>query len=223
MLDQINGRILRFDPKAAGRRSQRPEDAGDVQANDLIVRKSDILVWDGSIRTLKAADEHIHPRHRRRCGSTRGGRTRGASTTRFAVSAFAQMGSQPPGSAADLLDQNTRAALSTKRRGSASGNISRPAARDRWSPTSFPNKGDSSVRIEVQTMDSQRDDRATHPARARTGWARWSFSKSTTAIASTSSAKTFRIRDHRPRPSWRATPRTAGSKASMSCRWKTPR
>ena len=115
VLDQINGRILRFDPKQPGGDPSVLKMPADVQPNDLIVRKSDILVWDGSIRTLKAANEP----------STRGvggGEiqleevgTRGVDDP-IAVSAFAQMGSQPPGSAAELLDQNTRAAVVTKGR-----------------------------------------------------------------------------------------------------------
>ncbi len=57
VLDQINGRILRFDPKQPGGDPSILKMPADVQPNDLIVRKSDILVWDGSIRTLKAASE----------------------------------------------------------------------------------------------------------------------------------------------------------------------
>lgn len=150
VLDQINGRILRFNPK-------QPGDPGilkmpaDVQGNDLVVRKSDILVWDGSIRTLKAANEQ----------STRGIDdvvqleevvTRDVDD-QFAVSAFAQMGSQSPGSAADLLDQNTRAAVIKKGRQADRQYI---ASRGKGSVIAdiIPNKGDSSVRIEVQTMDN---------------------------------------------------------------------
>jgi hypothetical protein len=151
VLDQINGRILRFNPK-------QPGDPGilkmpaDIQGNDLVVRKSDILVWDGSIRTLKAANEQ----------STRGIDdgvvqleevvTRDVDD-QFAVSAFAQMGSQPPGSAADLLDQNTRAAVVKKGRQADRQYI---ASRGKGSVIAdiIPNKGDSSVRIEVQTMDN---------------------------------------------------------------------
>ena len=155
VLDQINGRILRFNPK-------QPSDSepgvlkmpADVQPNDLIVRKSDILVWDGAIRTLKAGDAQ----------STRGIGgdvvqleevvTRGTDDP-IAVSAFAQMGSQAPGSAAELLDQNTRAAVIKKTRQPDRQYI---ASRGKGSVTAdvIPSgKNDSSVRIEVQTMDTQ--------------------------------------------------------------------
>jgi hypothetical protein len=152
VLDQINGRILRFNPKQPGGDANILKMPADLQANDLVVRKSDILVWDGSVRTLKAADEQ----------SSRGiddgvvqleeVLTRGVDD-QFAMSAFAQMGSQPPGSAADLLDQNTRAAVIKKTRQSDRQYV---ASRGKGSVIAdiIPNKGDSSVRIEVQTMES---------------------------------------------------------------------
>ena len=152
VLDQINGRILRFNPKQPAGDANILKMPADIQANDLVVRKSDILVWDGSVRTLKAADEQ----------SSRGiddgvvqleeVLTRGVDD-QFAMSAFAQMGSQPPGSAADLLDQNTRAAVIKKTRQSDRQYV---ASRGKGSVIAdiIPNKGDSSVRIEVQTMES---------------------------------------------------------------------
>jgi hypothetical protein len=152
VLDQINGRILRFDPKQPASDPSILKMPADIQANDLVVRKSDILVWDGSIRTLKAANEQ----------STRGLDdgvvqleeilTRDVDD-QFAVSAFAQMGSQPPGSAADLLDPNTRAGVIKKTRQPDRQYV---ASHGKGSVIAdiIPNKGDSSVRIEVQTMDS---------------------------------------------------------------------
>jgi hypothetical protein len=151
VLDQINGRILRFDPKDPGSDPRVLKMPANVQPNDLVVSKSDILVWDGSIRTLKAADEP----------STRGiddGEqleevvTRGADD-QFAISAFAQTGSQPPGTAADLLDQNSRAAVIKKGRQVDRQYI---ASRGKGSVIAdiIPSKGDSNVRIEVHTMDN---------------------------------------------------------------------
>jgi hypothetical protein len=152
VLDQINGRILRFDPKQPASDPSVFKMPADVQANDLVVRKSDILVWDGAIRTLKAASDQ----------STRGIDdgvvqleeviTRDADD-QFAISAFAQTGSQPPGSAAELLDQGSRAAVIKKERQPDRQYI---ASRGKGSVIAdiIPNKGDSSVRIEVQTMES---------------------------------------------------------------------
>ena len=152
VLDQINGRILKFNPKQPASDPSILKMPANVQANDLVIRNSDILVWDGSIRTLKAANEQ----------STRGlddgvvqleeVLTRDVDD-QFAVSAFAQMGSQPPGSAADLLDQNTRAAVIKKTRQPDRQYV---ASHGKGSVIAdiIPNKGDSSVRIEVQTMDN---------------------------------------------------------------------
>src|SRR3974390_3335558 len=55
LLDQLNGRILRFNPRqptATARVLGLPD---DVQPTDLVVRKSDILVWDGSVHTFQAS------------------------------------------------------------------------------------------------------------------------------------------------------------------------
>ena len=153
ILDQINGRILRFNPKISGNEPDLLKLPDGVQPTDLVVRKDDILVWDGAVRTLKAQDGQ----------STRGvsgGDTirleevsvRGADD-RFATSAFAQMGSQQPGSASDLLDQNTRAVVTSKAR-----QISRQyvASRGKGSVVAdvIPDKGVNSVRIEVHTADT---------------------------------------------------------------------
>lgn len=153
MLDQVNGRILRFDPKQPASEPTILKMPASVQPSDLVVSKSDILVWDGSVRTLKAAADQP---------STRGvdgeviqleeDVTRGLDDP-VVTSAFAQMGSQPPGSASDLLDQDTRAVVVKKTRQPDRQYI---ASRGKGSVIAdvIPNKGDSSVRIEVQTMDT---------------------------------------------------------------------
>ena len=103
------GRILEFDPKQPNSAPDVLRMPKDVQPTDLVVHNDDIMVWDGGVRTLKAAAQQ----------STRGlgdeiqleeVSSRGVDD-QVAASAFAQMGSQPPGSATDLLDQNTRAAV----------------------------------------------------------------------------------------------------------------
>jgi len=152
VLDQINGRILQFNPKQPAGGPSVLKMPADVQANDLVVRKNDILVWDGSIRTLKAASEPSTRSIDDGVVQLEEVVTRDVDD-QFAVSAFAQMGSQPPGSAAELLDQNTRAAVIKKTRQPDRQYI---ASRGKGSVIAdiIPNKGDSSVRIEVQTMDS---------------------------------------------------------------------
>ncbi|MGO4715596.1 hypothetical protein [Bradyrhizobium sp. 2TAF24] len=150
MLDQVNGRILQFDPRQPGTEPNVLQMPENVQPTDLVVRNNDIMVWDGTVRTLKAAPDQ----------STRGlggdvirleeVSTRDADD-RVATSAFAQMGSQSPSSAADLLDQNTRAAIVKKTRQPDRQYI---ATRGKGSVIAdiIPDKGATSVRVEIQTM-----------------------------------------------------------------------
>jgi hypothetical protein len=150
VLDQINGRILQFDPKQPNSYPDVLKMPKDVQPTDLVVHDDDIMVWDGGVRTLKAAPGQ----------STRGlggdviqleeVSSRGADD-QVAVSAFAQMGSQAPGSAADLLGQNTRAAIIKMTRQPDRQYV---ASRSKGSVIAdiIPDKGNASVRVEIQTM-----------------------------------------------------------------------
>jgi hypothetical protein len=150
VLDQINGRILQFDPKQPNSHPDVLKMPKDVQPTDLVVHDDDIMVWDGGVRTLKAAPGQ----------STRGlggdviqleeVSSRGADD-QVAVSAFAQMGSQAPGSAADLLGQNTRAAIIKMTRQPDRQYV---ASRSKGSVIAdiIPDKGNASVRVEIQTM-----------------------------------------------------------------------
>lgn len=150
VLDQINGRILQFDPKQPNSYPDVLKMPEDVQPTDLVVHDDDIMVWDGGVRTLKAAPGQ----------STRGlggdviqleeVSSRGADD-QVAASAFAQMGSQAPGSAADLLGQNTRAAIIKMTRQPDRQYV---ASRSKGSVIAdiIPDKGNASVRVEIQTM-----------------------------------------------------------------------
>ena len=153
VLDQVNGRILQFNPKQPANDPGVLKMPADIQPTDLVVRKNDILVWGGSIHTLRAAEE---PSTR---GIGGGGVvqleeivTRGIDD-QFAVSAFAQMGSQRPGSATDLLDQNTRAATIKSGRQPDRQFV---ASRGKGSVVAdvIPANSDSSVRIEIETMET---------------------------------------------------------------------
>ncbi|MCK1480729.1 hypothetical protein IVB27_39915 [Bradyrhizobium sp. 197] len=150
VLDQINGRILQFDPKQPNSYPDVLKMPEDVQPTDLVVHDDDIMVWDGGVRTLKAAPGQ----------STRGlggdviqleeVSSRGADD-QVAASAFAQMGSQAPGSAADLLGQNTRAAIIKMTRQPDRQYV---ASRSKGSVIAdiIPDKGNASVRVEIQIM-----------------------------------------------------------------------
>lgn len=102
LLDQVNGRVLSFDPKqpASQTRSFRLPEA--LEPTDLVVMKGEIFVWDGDVHALKPTGPETAP--------TRGleeYQTRGVDDA-FTVSAFAQMGSQRPGDASELLNESTR-------------------------------------------------------------------------------------------------------------------
>jgi hypothetical protein len=152
LLDQLNQRILRFDPKQPAEEPSILELPASLRPNDLLVRKDEVLVWDNGIRTLKASGEPT---------STRG---IGGTVTRleevssrdlddaFAASAFAQMGSQPSGDPAELIDRNTRAVTIKQGRKPSRQYV---ASRGRGSVLADvnPEKSDSSVLVEVRTMD----------------------------------------------------------------------
>jgi hypothetical protein len=152
VLDQLNHRIIRFDPKRPKEDPSILTMPKEVQPSDLVVGKDEILVWDGGIRALRASQESQ---------STRGtGPTeivleevssRGTDDL-FANSAFAQMGSQPPGSASELLDENTRAAASRKGRQRSRQYV---ASRGKGSVVAdvIPERDESSVLIEVRSKD----------------------------------------------------------------------
>ena len=54
LLDQVTGRIIGFDPKNSVGRPRILGLPDQLQPTDLIVRKSDILVWDGAMHTLQS-------------------------------------------------------------------------------------------------------------------------------------------------------------------------
>jgi hypothetical protein len=136
---------------------------GSVQPSDRLVRKDEILVWDGSIRTLKASAE---PQSTRGVDSPASAGVKRLAPVAikleeissrsiddvFATSAFAQMGSQPPGNPLELLDQNTRAVTIKQGRKPTRQYV---ASRGRGSVIAdiTPEKGDNSVLVEVRTMD----------------------------------------------------------------------
>jgi hypothetical protein len=152
LLDQLNQRIVRFDPKRPAEEPSILEMPATVQPSDLLVRKDEFLVWDGGIRTLKATGDST---------STRG--TGGASIKleevsaraiddAFAVSGFAQMGSQPPGNAIELLDQNTRAVTINQGRQPSRQYV---ASRGRGSVIAdiTAENGEAGALVDVRTLD----------------------------------------------------------------------
>ncbi|WP_460450350.1 hypothetical protein [Alsobacter sp. SYSU BS001988] len=89
LLDQLNGRILQFDPSEPSRPPQSLALPEDLRPTDIVVSADTIYTWDGQVRALQATGPADAP-------------TRGLSVTRSGEppdeaigSAFAQMGSQP--------------------------------------------------------------------------------------------------------------------------------
>jgi len=105
LLDQVNGRVVQFDPKnpsADPRILQIPE---ELRPTDLLVRNSTILVWDGAVHALQPpGGRDSDPVRGLEEVSTR------ATDDDSVLSAFAQMGSVDPGSAGDRPGEDTRAA-----------------------------------------------------------------------------------------------------------------
>jgi hypothetical protein len=110
LLDQVNGRILRFDPRNPTADATELKLPSDIEPTDLVVRKQNIMVWDGVIRRMQVSGQD-QPSYR----SLEEVSTRSADDA-FAKSAFAQMGSQQPGSETDILNFNTRSASISQKR-----------------------------------------------------------------------------------------------------------
>jgi len=146
LLDQVNNRILRFDPKNSGFEPRIHVLPQDVEPTDLVVRKNEILVWDGSVRALQSRGADDTSTRGLEEVSTRAGEDD------FALSAFGQMGSGRPADPTELLDPNTRAVARSKGRARSRQYI---ASRGAGSVVAdvIPDKKESSVRIEVRRQD----------------------------------------------------------------------
>ncbi len=88
LLDQLNGRLLQFDPNAPEKPAKTLQLPTDIRPTDLVVAKEAFYVWDGAVRTLQANGGDDSP-------------SRDLTLTRafgdpdeFTVSAFAAMGSR---------------------------------------------------------------------------------------------------------------------------------
>jgi streptogramin lyase len=87
LLDQVNGRVLRFDAKKANSEVQSLELPKEIRPTDVVVRNGNVYVWDGAPQTLQADGNDNEPVRELT-------RTRGAGKPDDAtLTAFAQMGS----------------------------------------------------------------------------------------------------------------------------------
>jgi hypothetical protein len=144
LLDQVNKRIVRFNPKTPAVEPLILAFPDELRPTDLIVGKTGILVWDGTVHALQppARDGSTSVRGLEEV-STR------AADDETVLSAFAQMGSLDPGSATDLLDENTRSATSREVQPRRRQHV---ASRGGGSVVVdvIPEGGDSGARIEVR-------------------------------------------------------------------------
>ena len=89
LLDQLNDRILTFEPGSPASAPQALALPTDVHATDIVVDKSAIYAWDGHVHALQALGPSEATT--RGLAETRAGEPVGDATT----TAFAQMGSVP--------------------------------------------------------------------------------------------------------------------------------
>jgi hypothetical protein len=103
LLDQINGRVLRFDAKKAGSAVQSLELPQDMRPTDVVVRRGNIYVWDGAPQALQASGsdgEAVRELTRTRTAERPDDET---------LTAFSQMGSQALDSPDQLPGSKSRA------------------------------------------------------------------------------------------------------------------
>jgi hypothetical protein len=141
LLDQVNRRIVRFDPKEPAADSRILEFPRELRPTDLLVRKSDILVWDGAVHALQPAPGPDVSTRGLEEVSTR------AADDPSVLSGFAQMGSVDPGSAADLLGEGTRGVASHTAQPRARQHVASRGAGSVM--VDVVSEGDSAARIEV--------------------------------------------------------------------------
>jgi hypothetical protein len=102
LLDQVNGRLLRFDAKKADGPVQSLELPEEMRPTDVVVRRGNVYVWDGAPQALQATgrdDEPVRELTRTRTTEQPDDET---------LTAFAQMGSQALDSPDQLLGERTR-------------------------------------------------------------------------------------------------------------------
>src|SRR3954468_14657953 len=127
LLDQVNGRLLRFDAKKAGGAVQSLELPAEMRPTDVVVRRGNVYVWDGAPQALQASgrdDEPVRELTRTRTTEKPDDET---------LTAFAQMGSQALDSPDQLLGEKsrglpaksgpTRQSIATRGHGTVTANV----------------------------------------------------------------------------------------------------
>jgi hypothetical protein len=202
LLDQVNGRVLSFDPKRPAAQTRAFTLPGELQPTDLVVKQGEILVWDGDIHALKPTGAADAPTRGLEEYQTR------AIDDPFTVSAFSQMGSQRPGDEADLLNEGTRSLSQQQPRAPAKQYVN-TRGRGPVVVNVVVEADKAGARVEVQPQNQ-----AGAVVKLRS-----SFSISTSRDGCSCSAKTFRRQEAMRLPrSSRASRASANSRVSTSCR-----
>jgi hypothetical protein len=139
VLDQVNGRVLQFNPKTAGAEVRSYDLPMGMQPTDLVVRQGHIMVWDGQVHTLEPRGPADAPVRGLDEISTRD------ADDEVTLSTFAQMGSQRPDDTNPLDDNNTRS-VNTRKANTRNDNNGLKRSRTRQAVAS---RGEGSVEIDV--------------------------------------------------------------------------
>ena len=140
VLDQVNNRILKLDPRNPGAPPQELALPDGVSPTDLVVSDGKIHVWDGQILTLEPTGPADAP-------------ARGLTLTRSAApvdetvaDAFAQTGSSAPADDLQSVLEPTRSLTPGDRKNQMVATYGRGAVVARFSPL----RGEAGVRIDVR-------------------------------------------------------------------------
>ena len=145
LLDQVNGRVLGFNSKRADGATRSFRLPADLQPTDLIVRRGQIMVWDGNIHVLRPTGPEDAPTRGLEIVSTR------AADDPFTVSEFAQMGSQRPEGDGDLATTRSMTRRTTSQEPARQYINSR--VRGQIVATVNLEKGGAGAQIELQARD----------------------------------------------------------------------
>jgi hypothetical protein len=196
LLDQVNGRVLGFNSKRADGATRSFRLPADLQPTDLIVRRGQIMVWDGNIHVLRPTGPEDAPTRGLEIVSTR------AADDPFTVSEFAQMGSQRPEGDGDLATTRSMTRRTTSQEPARQYINSR--VRGQIVATVNLEKGGAGAQIELQARD-------------QTGTPPKLQVRLTDRGASSCSARMCRCRANWLPHSSRGFPRRVRSRASTTC------
>lgn len=147
LLDQVNGRVLEFDSKQTDAPTRSFQLPADLQPTDLIVKRGEIIVWDGDVHVLRPTGPEDAPTRGLDPVSTR------AVDDPFTLSEFAQMGSQKPGNESDLLNESTRSLTQRQQPAAPTKQFVNSPVRGRLVATVTMDKDKTGANVEIEAQD----------------------------------------------------------------------